>query len=912
MSAPAGAQQRGFLRLSDGSGAGWLVYARLPRHPALVTGDRVSVTGRLETPPGDAAEFAGFLASRGASGTLEARGLERIGTGRGALASVEHLRHAVDESLARALPEPEAGLATGILVGLRERVARPVADDFTTTGLTHVVAISGWNIALVAGIVTGLLRAAGFARRARSAVVIGAIGAYTVVAGAEASVVRAALMGGVVILAREGGRPAGAAGALALACVGLLLADPGMAGDVGLQLSLAATAGLLALGRPAEAAVRRLAPGGTPGWLVETLGVSLAAQLATLPLVLFHFGRLSLISPLANVLMAPIVPLAMLGAVLGAVGGPVVGIPLLDLLLVPVRLAAWLPLAAMVRGAGLLADVPFASLELPDEVATIGALTALLGLAAALRQAARADGGQGHDLDVAGGRWTGTGGPSDAAEADGDPARERTRRRRGLAVGALVSSVAVLALAIAPGSAGGLRISVLDVGQGDAILVESSEGPRMLVDGGDDPDLLVRRLDERIPLWDRRIDLVVVTHPHEDHVGGLAGLMPRYRVDRVAETGLQADGPGMRELRAVAARHGTPRVRLGQGDAFALGSARVDVLWPPREAVLASPRTNREVNDTSIVLAIRLRAQQALLLGDLEEDRDAQLLAAIGPTTGGWDLLKVAHHGSATATSALLLAAVRPRLAAISVGAGNDYGHPAPSLLERLHASGATVWRTDRQGTLSVAFDGLPATATGRAAITARDPSGRAGTAWLARSGRDGTPRPAIGLLACYPRPDDRPDPRRSPGAPPLRAAIRAPPAARHGRGRGGRLPGLSRAARGADRGPPARGGRRAPARRGQGSSRRRSAPGARPRRCRGRLAARRWTCGAVARGRLAPGHAAGSAGCWGVGAQRTTGGAHRVLRGQAGHPARRLPRAAFRALAASPSRVRRSAHDSS
>ena len=165
--------------------------------------------------------------------------------------------------------------------------------------------------------------------------------------------------------------------------------------------------------------------------------------------------------------------------------------------------------------------------------------------------------------------------------------------------------VVSLWLVLASGPAAPLRVSVLDVGQGDAILVEAADGSRLLVDGGADPDLLVRRLDERIPIWDRRIDLVVLTHPHEDHAGGLAGLVPRYRVGRIAETGVTGDGAGVRELRLVAERLGIGRLRLSQGDAFRLGAARVDVLWPPRDDVAATaPTTNREVNDTSLVLAI--------------------------------------------------------------------------------------------------------------------------------------------------------------------------------------------------------------------------------------------------------------------------------------------------------------------
>jgi competence protein ComEC len=799
VSSPAGDQQRAFLQLSlAGTGEGephghWLVYAWLPRHPSLVPGDRLSLRGALEAPPDDAPGFADFLAGQGAVGTLKADAVERLAAGPGAMAAVERLRRAVDEAIGRAIPEPEAGLASGILIGLRERVGRAVADDFTTTGLTHVVAISGWNIALVAGIATGLLRATGLRRRARSLVVLVAIGSYTVVAGAEASVVRAAVMGGVVLLAREGGRPAGAAAALGVACLGLLLADPSMVDDIGLQLSLAATAGLLALGGAAEAAVRRLAPAGTPGWLPETLGVSVAAQLATLPLILLHFGRLSIISPLANLLMAPFVPLAMLGAVLGAVAGPFVGVPVVGLLAAPISLAAWLPLTAMVRSAALLADVPFASLELPGPLAALGAGLALLALIAALRRA-RSRGDR-----------PGTDDTSRPTERPGE--QHSGRRARRLAAGGLGAVlVGCLWLVLATGPAVPIRVSVLDVGQGDAILVEAADGSRLLVDGGADPDLLVRRLDERIPIWDRRIDLVVLTHPHEDHAGGLAGLVPRYRVGRIAETGVSGAGAGAKELRLAADRHGIGRVTLSQGDAFRLGAGRVDVLWPPRADVSATaPTTNREVNDTSIVLRIGVGSQRVLLMGDLEADRDGQLLAAIGDPGQPWDLLKVAHHGSAGATSRALLAAIHPRVAAISVGVDNDYGHPAAELLDRLAEVGAAVWRTDRQGTFSLVLDGRPA-------ATAVLPRDRCAALVPSVALMSTPPGSAAEPGACYPRPDGGPDPYGSTRAAHVHSAIGATAAARDRRGGGGLVPGLSSRPGRPGRGPPAHRDGRAPA----------------------------------------------------------------------------------------------------
>ena len=262
---------------------------------------------------------------------------------------------------------------------------------------------------------------------------------------------------------------------------------------------------------------------------------------------------------------------------------------------------------------------------------------------------------------------------------------------------------------------------MLDVGQGDAILVESRAGGRMLVDGGPDPERLLLELDARIPPWDRRIDLVVLTHPHEDHVAGLVRVLERYRVGRVFEPGMHGPGPGW-DAWDEALRRGPPRATLAAGARLRLDEVTLTVLWPEPGVPVEPASTGRGINDTSIVLLGEANGRRFLLTGDAEEDVDPRLLARGLPRI---DVLKVAHHGSATATSAALLDATRPGVALVSVGTGNDYGHPAPTTLARLRDVGARLYRTDLHGTVVVDLrtDGLAVHASGAAPHRLRFPA---------------------------------------------------------------------------------------------------------------------------------------------------------------------------------------------
>ena len=701
--APRDGRQIATIELVDGTATRVRLAATLPRYPVVAPGQRLAINGRPEPRPDSS--YGAYLERTGVAGSIRVDGLELESGPAEPAVALETVRRNAAEALARVLPEPEAGLAAGILIGLRERVDRELAADFTTAGVSHVVAISGWNITIVAAAVAALGGSLG--RRRRSVLTMLAIVAYVCFSGASPSVVRAAAMAGVVLLARESGRAGRAAAALGWAVVLLLLAEPSLIADAGFQLSSLATAGLIAWATPIGERIDRFGGGRVPNWLAESLGVSLAAQAATLPVVLATFGRLALISPAANLCIVPVVPVAM------AAGGVALGAGVLAEVGAPEALAAvlafpgWMSLTIMVAIARIAADMPYASATL-DPPSNIVAALGSVGAVAAVewrrrrpRTATRR--APPHEPTTMPGR---------KRAAHARPTRWARPTR--LALIALASSIVLAAAVVVERPSGRPMVTVLDVGQGDAILVEGSRGGRLLIDGGPDPDRLLVELDRRIPPWDRRLDAVVLSHPHEDHVAGLAMLLERYRVGRTFEPGMLGPGPGYAAWAAELAGRPTPGGLLAAGDRLSVDDIVLEVLWPmPGSVPREPPDTGTGINNVSIVLLGSVAGHRFLLTGDVEEEVDPELLARLGHV----DLLKIAHHGSRTASTDAFLDAVDPTVAVASAGTGNPYGHPSPATLSRIEARGARVLRTDRDGSVSVTFEAT--------AITIRSSGGR-------------------------------------------------------------------------------------------------------------------------------------------------------------------------------------------
>jgi competence protein ComEC len=552
------------------------------------------------------------------------------------------------------------------------------------------------------------------------------------------------------MLARELGRPSRAAAAIGWAVTALLLVDPRLVDDVGFRLSAMATVGLIAWGSALTNRIAGPRPGRLRAWLAESLGVSMAAQLATLPMVVLSFGRLSIVSPVVNLGVVPLVAPAMAAAALA------LGAGLLTLAGLPAAVAAigglpaWATLGAIVGLVRAGASLPFASVQVepPWDVAVAAACAAVIvGVAVILRRQValghpadgradpgRADPGRAND-GVSGGRRPLAHEPRQSSTVGTLAPWWRSPAGRGLA-GALAVAVLSASVVVIHRPDGVPRVTVIDVGQGDAILVEGGRGGRMLIDGGPDPGRLLVALDEHLPPWDRRIDLLVLSHPHEDHAAGLAALVERYGVGRVLEPGMIGPGPGYTALNAELIARGISRGVLVTGDRLSVDDIGFTVLWPDQGSVPEHPGDGgTAINNVSIVLLGETGRHRFLLAGDIEEQIDPRLLARGLPTV---DFLKVAHHGSRTSSTGAFLAAVRPAVAVISAGRGNPYGHPAPATVARLEASGAEVLRTDQDGSVTVELGPGPLRVRASRSQAARGSSGASGLESRSQAGLGG------------------------------------------------------------------------------------------------------------------------------------------------------------------------------
>ena len=671
---------------------------RLPRFPEYRYGDMLQLTGELETPPSQAADFDpedyyhDYLARQGIYASMYYPKAEFIEGGHGSavmgwLASV---RNRLSRSLASALPEPQASLSQSLLLGQRTQLPSDLYADFTRSGTAHILAISGSNISIVAGILLSL----GiwlFGRRRSLYIILALLGVwlYVMLSGMQPPAVRAAIMASLFLVALHLGRQKSMATALAFAAAVMVGVQPSVLWDVGFQLSFLAMAGLVFLWPPLQTLSRSLVGKALGDGKLASLGnligdsftVGLAAVLATWPLIAYTFGYVSLVSLPATLLALPVLPFIIVIAALSGV---------LGLFAPPLAAAggwlAWLFLTYMIKVVEGSAALPLASIDVRMPGGWVWGY--YLALAVILWLGSKRGWWQ----------WL-------KEHLKSAPVRPALAASRTWLLVPLVALAVVVWLAAWPTHSSQLQVSFLDVGQGDAILIETPSQRQILVDGGPSPEKLSQELGEKLPFWDKSLDLVVLSHPHSDHLGGLVGVLQRYRVEQVLEPEIDQSSAVYQEwLRAVEEKD-IKRTTAQEGQKIDLGDGIwLEVLNPKLEPLTG---TDSPIHDNAVVLRLRWNKVSFLLTSDIGEDAEREILAQGLEVDSA--VLKVAHHGSATSTSDLFLAAVSPQVAVISVGADNMYDLPnreevVPRLEQRLGED--MVLLTSERGTIEIDTDG--------------------------------------------------------------------------------------------------------------------------------------------------------------------------------------------------------------
>ncbi len=597
-----------------------------------------------------------------------------------ALLHSDEIRARASAGLGEGMPAREAALARGFVLGEDEAVDVATEEDFRRSGLSHLLAVSGENVTLLALLAVPLLAALGIPLRERLLWLLGLIAVYVPLAGAGPSIQRAAVMGAAGLLATLAGRRASRLYALGLALAVTLAVDPGVATDVGWQLSFAAVLGILLLAAPLrDALVRRFGAGGWRRALADGIAVTVAATLATAPLIAFHFETLSTTTLLANVLALPAVAPAMWLGMVSAAGSQVPGLPL-----APVNGLDALLLAYIAQVAHWCAAPSWAEVHVhPGIAGLVASYLAIAAVVVACAWLARR-----WPLAVARKRQRRLCSGLPNKGASHWPSWRRAATVAALALLAALAGAVHLAAhqaAQRPVAPDELRIDVLDVGQGDAILLRPGTASALLVDGGPPGDGLTAKLAD---LGVERLGAAVITHDQSDHAGGVEELLGHLPVARLLYARLG------RSPLALARAAGAVPLRVAAGAVVSAGRLRLRVLWPPRE-LLSQALAGADPNSQALVLLAHWGGFSMLLTADVEAE-------SVPLDPGPVDVLKVAHHGSDDAGLGALLARTRPRLALISVGAGNPYGHPTAATLATLATHGVRVMRTDRDGQIEI------------------------------------------------------------------------------------------------------------------------------------------------------------------------------------------------------------------
>ncbi|XUX00464.1 MAG: DNA internalization-related competence protein ComEC/Rec2 [Dehalogenimonas sp.] len=651
--------------------------------PEYRYGDRITLTGKLLEPPVfDTFDWRAYLTRDDVYATVLSHSISDISPGHGnaVLGAIYDLRQTLADGIAASLPEPISSLAQGLALGIRSSIPDDVNQAFSASGTSHLLAVSGQNLAIIAGALLFAIRGL-IGRRGYWYVwlAMAAVWGFTVLSGLAPPVVRGAVMASIFLLAEFLGRQKAAAPVLFFAAALMVAANPQLLWSASFQMSFAAMAGLIFLLPPIDEFVRRMAlkfPGqdsrfyGIFRWLAEGLAVSAAAVAGVLPLIAYYFGNFSLIGGVATLAAVPALPLITFGGLL--TGAAAVVHPVLAILFGAIT---WLFISYLLVVVELFARIP------PLHVAAFNQIMIWFFYA----------------LLVACAWWLWRWQRRQTVEVPANPIKLGRFAMIGLPAFILVTVLSSSVLMFPDDHR--LRITFLDVGQGDAVYIRTPAGQDVLIDGGPSPQSLAQELSKKMPFWDRSIELVVSTHVDADHLTGLIEVLKRYKVNQVIDSGIAADTDPYREWRRLIDEKGVADTAVVAGQRIRLaGSLEFEVLNPYDKTITDS-------NSSCLVLNLSFGNISLLFAGDLPRVLEQELIyRRLLPDS---TVLKVAHHGSNGSTGAAFLAVTQPELAVIQVGQ-NIYSHPAPAVVASLSSLCIEngVFCTDTSGSVTFITDG--------------------------------------------------------------------------------------------------------------------------------------------------------------------------------------------------------------
>ena len=678
-----------------------LVEARNP--PYFRYGDELLLEGRLTPPaPFEDFDYPAYLERQGIHVTLSFPQAEFLDEGQGnpLRAWLHRVRLGAASRLSDLLPLDQAALAQALLLGKRDSLPDEVRDDFRSSGTSHLLAVSGLHVGVVLFLTIG---ASAYALGRRRGLYLLAplliVWAYAALTGLAPPVQRAAIMATVYLCALAIGRPRSHLPALLLAAAIMAGLTPTALLDVSFQLSFAAVAGI-ALMLTMMDRERDSAPGGAGllsgvyRYVMDVQMIGIAATVATLPLIAFNFHQVPTLGILTTILAIPAMPL-ILGTSLLSLTAHLIYPPLGQ----AVGWCAWVSLTYVLELTQLVARVPGSTFSVPAiPSALVVAYYAILSLLVMSPRGLRPLGQLVRRWRAGARETTGT-----TETAEGQVGSSPSLRVAALLVCVAAMTIFLWARVLTYGD-GRLHVTFLDVGQGDSILIESPGGARILVDGGPRDQSALRRLDEQSSFWRRNIDLLVLTHGDEDHFGGLVEVARRYDVGGVLQGSHAHDSPLYPAWERVLQEKAVPRLPAVQGQRIDLGEqVRLEVLHPPEGYDLDGLASR---NNSGVVLRLAYGEISFLLTADIEAEAEAGLLRRY-PSLDS-TVLKVAHHGSNTSSTTAFLQSVKPRIAVVSAGEDNPFGHPSPLAMARLEEvlPADRILSTAEHGSIRLSTDG--------------------------------------------------------------------------------------------------------------------------------------------------------------------------------------------------------------